>query len=299
MRKNERILVIFNMSSGTFSKVGAISIIFQKLCKHFNTVSLINSNSPSQGAELARQALDQFDIIAAFGGDGTINSVASALVNTGKTLGILPGGSGNGLARNLNIPVSWRRALDTLIDGKDITFDSGRINNRFFLNVAGIGLDGLIARKFNEETKARGLAAYMYHFIRSYAEMPIFPVDIVTGGVTTSVDIVITAFANFREYGNKAIIAPFASPIDRLLDICVISRFNRITDSIYIKNLFTGKINRVPFYKTMHFDNCEIISRCGGIPFHFDGEYGGEDPERFKINVLPESIKIRVPVLHQ
>lgn len=101
MKRNERVLVVLNPSSGVINKDIATSVIFRKLRTHFDTVSLMNSNSPAHGYEITRQALTQFDIIVAFGGDGTINSVASALLGTNKTLGVLPGGSGNGLARNL------------------------------------------------------------------------------------------------------------------------------------------------------------------------------------------------------
>ncbi|MCK4888828.1 MAG: acylglycerol kinase family protein, partial [Candidatus Aminicenantes bacterium] len=93
--KDERILVILNPASGVVSKDVAASYIFKKLMQHFRTVSLINSNSPEDGYEIAKNAKNNFDIIAVFGGDGTINSIASALVGTDKTLGILPGGSGN------------------------------------------------------------------------------------------------------------------------------------------------------------------------------------------------------------
>ncbi len=145
MTKKERVLVILNPASGVVSKDIAASVIFRKLREHFDTVSIINSNSPAHGFGIAREGMEHFDVITAFGGDGTINSIAAALVGTDKVLGVLPGGSGNGLVRNLDMPLSWRRALDILRFGKDEYFDVGQINNQFFLNVAGVGLDGLIA----------------------------------------------------------------------------------------------------------------------------------------------------------
>jgi diacylglycerol kinase family enzyme len=170
MRRNERILVVLNPQSGVVSKDVATSVIFNKLRKHFTTVSLINSNSASHGHEITSQALEQFDVIAAFGGDGTINSIASALLSTNKTLGLIPGGSGNGMVRSLNIPISWRRALDVLVNGTDVYIDSGKINDKFFFNIAGIGLDGLISKKFNLEAKTRGLAPYIYYALKGVVE---------------------------------------------------------------------------------------------------------------------------------
>jgi diacylglycerol kinase (ATP) len=295
MSRNERILVILNPQSGMISKDVATSIIFKKLRKHFSTVSLINSNSPSHGYEITRQALDQFDVITAFGGDGTINSIASALLNTNKTLGVLPGGSGNGLVRNLNIPISWRRALDVLISGTDVYVDSGKINDKFFFNVAGIGLDGLISKKFNLESKTRGLAPYIYYTFRGVVEMPTYRVEINLGDTVFQDEVMLIAFANFKQYGGKAIIAPFASPYDKLLDICIINKFKLLKESIYIRNLFNGNIYKFPFYKSYKFARCEINSLDGLIPFHFDGEYGGKDMAKYKIKILPAKIKVRIP----
>ena len=295
MRQNERILVVLNPQSGVVSKDVATSVIFNKLRKHFNTVSLINSNSPSHGYEITRQALEQFDIIAAFGGDGTINSVASALLNTNKTLGILPGGSGNGLVRNLNIPLSWRRALDVLISGTDVYVDAGKINDRYFFNVAGIGLDGLISKKFNLEAKTRGLAPYIYYAFKGVFEMPTFRVEISLGDMVFQDEIMLIAFANFKQYGGKAVIAPFAPPYDKLLDICIINKFKLLKESLNLRNLFTGNIHKFPFYKSFKFDRCEIRSLEGLIPFHFDGEYGGEDFSQYRVEIFPAKIKIRIP----
>ena len=295
MERNERILVVLNPSSGVISKDIATPVIFKKLRKHFHTVSLINSNSPAHGFEITKQALAQFDIITAFGGDGTINSIASALVNTDKTLGILPGGSGNGLARSLNIPLSLRRALNILIDGNDAYMDAGKINDTFFFNIAGIGLDALISRQFNRESKERGIASYVFYALKGVLEMPTFRVKINLGDTVFQDDIMIIAFANFKQYGGKLIIAPFASPYDKLLDICIINKFKLLKESLNIQKLFTGHIHEFPFYKSYKFDTCEIESLDGKIPYHFDGEYGGKDMDHYTIKVLPWKIKIRVP----
>jgi len=287
--------VILNPQAGVVSKDVATSTIFNKLRKHFNTVSLMNSNSPTHGYNITRQALEQFDVIAAFGGDGTINSIASALINTNKTLGLLPGGSGNGLARNLNIPLSWRRALDVLINGTDINIDAGQINDKYFFNIAGIGLDGVISKKFNMEAKTRGLAPYIYYAFKGFFEMPTFRVEIRLGDTVFQDEIMLIAFANFKQYGGKAIIAPFASPYDKLLDICILNKFKLLKESINLGNLFTGNIHKFPFYKSYKFDQCEIKSLDGLIPFHFDGEYGGEDLKSFNIKIHPQKIRIRIP----
>lgn len=294
-RGPEKILLILNPSSGFISKDIAVSLIMRKLRRHFGGVSLVNTSSPMQACEITRQGLKHFDIFVAFGGDGTVNSVASSLIDTHKTLGILPGGSGNGLARNLNIPLSWLRALDTLITGQDVYIDAGRINDNCFFNVAGMGLDGLISKKFNMESRTRGILPYVYFALKGYLEMPEFKVRIATEAGEFEDDIMILALANFRQYGAKAIIAPHASPYDRLLDLCILKKSKLLQSSLNIQRLFTGNIDKYPFYRSFKFARAHIRSLSDPIPFHFDGEYGGSELMDYDVQVLPAAIKVRVP----
>lgn len=295
-RSAERILVIFNPASGFISKDITTSLITRKLRRYFASVSLVHTNSLAHTNEIIRQSLNHFDLFTAFGGDGTVNSVAVSLINTNKTLGILPGGSGNGLARNLNIPLSWRRALDTLIHGQDVFIDAGKINDIYFFNVAGIGLDGLISKKFNLESKTRGILPYFYLALKGIFEMPSFGVRVTTAESEFEDEIMILALANFREYGGKVIIAPYASPYDHQLDLCILNKFKLIKSSLNIQRLFNGNIDKFPFYKSFKFDRVHIRSLHGPIPFHFDGEYGGKELLDYDVNVIPAAIKVRIPI---
>lgn len=294
MRSNERILVIFNPASGMVNKDTSLATIFRVLREHFHTVSITNSKSPQHTDDIIAKHKNDYSIITAFGGDGTINSVARQLVDTPLTLGILPGGSGNGLVRNLGIPLSWRKALDVLVNGQDVLLDCGKINDIYFFNVAGIGLDGLISKKFNLETKSRGLAPYFYYAFKGYFEMPVYRVSFQNSELSFTDEIVLCAFANFRQYGGKAIIAPFAKPDDGCLDLCILNQFKLIKESFNIQRLFTGNIHKFPFYKSHNIQDIAVRSLNGPIPFHFDGEYGGYDSEEFRVSVIPKAIRIRV-----
>ncbi len=297
MRKKERILVILNPASGVVSKDIAASVIFKKLREQFDTVSIINSNSPAHGFGIAKEGMEHFDIITAFGGDGTINSIAAAMVGTEKVLGILPGGSGNGLVRNLDMPLSWRRALDILKFGKDKSFDVGKINDKTFLNVAGVGLDGIIARKINFEAKSRGIAPYLYHGLKGYFETPTFRVKITLDDIEFQDEILLVAFANFKQYGGKAVIAPFAEPADGKLDLCILNKFRLLDASISIPKLFSGHIHELPFYRTYKFEKVTIETMDPDLPLPctIDGEYGGKELIKYTVEVMPAKIKIRVP----
>jgi len=295
-RSTERILVIYNPSSGVVSKDLATTLIFKRLRRYFNTVSIVNTNSPTHARELTRQGMEHYDVIAAFGGDGTINSVARAMIGSEKVLGVLPGGSGNGLARNLGVPLSWRRALDVLIHGYDQRIDAGRINDRPFFNVAGMGLDGFISKKFNEESASRGLLPYIYYAIRGYFEMPDFRVRITLEDAEFDDQILLIAFANFRQYGGNAVIAPHASPRDRQLDLCVLNRFRLLKSSVGVQRLFTGHIDKFPFYKSFRFERVRVHSLSGPIPYTFDGEGGEEELTDFEVSVIPSCLRVRTPI---
>ncbi|MCX6556173.1 MAG: diacylglycerol kinase family lipid kinase [Candidatus Aminicenantes bacterium] len=292
----ERILVILNPASGFISKDIATGSIIRKLRRHFASVSLVHTSSPAHASEITSQGLPHFDVFAAFGGDGTVNSVAASLLHTNKTLGILPGGSGNGLARNLNIPLSWRRALDTLINGRDVLIDAGKINHILFFNVAGIGLDGLISKKFNLESKTRGILPYFYFALKGIFEMPTFHVRVTTAESEFEDEIMILAMANFQEYGSNVVIAPYASPYDHLLDLCILNKFKLIKSSLSIQRLFTGNIDKFPFYRSFKFDRIHVRSLQGPMPFHFDGEYGGSELLDYDIQVIPAAVKVRIPL---
>jgi len=294
-RSSERVLLVLNPASGIISKDIAVALVMKKLRRHFASVSLVVTRSPRQAREVTRQGLLHFDVFVAFGGDGTVNSVAGALIDRDKTLGILPGGSGNGLARNLGIPLSWLRALDTLILGRDQRIDAGDINGRLFFNVAGMGLDGLISKNFNLQSRARGILPYVYYALRGFLEMPQYRVQVSWETGEFEEEILLLALANFRQYGAKAVIAPHASPFDRMLDLCLLKKFNWLQSSLNVQRLFTGTIDKLPAYRTFKVAGARIRSRSGPIPFHFDGEYGGEDLEEFFVRVLPGAVRVRVP----
>ena len=117
--------------------------------------------------------------------------------------------------------------------------------------------------------------------------MPQFSVRVTTESSEFEEDIMILALANFRQYGAKAVIAPHASPYDRLLDLCILKKFKLLQSSLNIQRLFTGTIHKYPFYKTFKFDRVHIRSLNGPIPYHFDGEYGGSELEDYDVQRGP------------
>lgn len=293
--RKERILVIFNARAGTRTKDRFASVVFKELRTHFETISIMDSKSITHGESIVRDASHLFDLVAVFGGDGTINSIARGLLNKNVTLGILPGGSGNGLARNLKIPLLWRQALNILKNGTDRYFDIGVINDATFFNVSGIGLDGYISRKYNEEANTRGILPYIYYGVKGFRACPEYDVRITLDGDTFTKKIVLAAFANFKQYGGRAVIAPRAEADDGSLDLCLIEKFPFTSGVLNSPRLLTGSIEKFPYYRSYRFKNLSIQSLSGAIPCTVDGEYMPEERDHFSVKVAHKKIKIRIP----
>lgn len=194
--------------------------------------------------ELAQVALTQgASLVMAWGGDGTINEVGSALTFRDATLGVIPSGSGNGLARELRIPFDPARAFDVALDGRERRIDAGELDGRLFFNVAGIGLDARVAHRFAANGPAhRGLRRYLAITARELFTYEPDYHTIVTDGRTERVRALLIAIANARQYGNGALIAPAAQLDDGRLDVVVIAARSPLTALMQVPCLFAGRI---------------------------------------------------------
>lgn len=242
--------------------------------------------------EIAQQAVKAgYDIVVAIGGDGTVNETASGLVNSEATLGIIPNGSGNGLARGLGIPISIRRAAKIVTTGQTRSIDVGQISGRYFFVIAGLGLDAKIGKRF-DESKMRGPAPYYIAGFREFFRYHEPEYKIKFDGQTIKTRALVVAVANTKQYGNNAIIAPNAKPDDGLLDLAIIQPTSFVSAMYYLPTLFTGRIDRAPFTRIYRATKFEI-HREFPAPYTLDGEvFEGKTP--LKVTMLPKSLKVIV-----
>ncbi|MFC1683629.1 diacylglycerol/lipid kinase family protein, partial [Candidatus Zixiibacteriota bacterium] len=142
------------------------------------SAQVISLQSRGQATQLAREAVaENFDMVVAVGGDGTINETVCGLVNSDVPLGIIPAGSGNGLARTFCIPLDIKGACRTLLQGQTRSLDVGKLNDRFFLGVAGIGYDALVSRLFEEKWGGRrGLLPYLHTAVLGFFRYRVTPI---------------------------------------------------------------------------------------------------------------------------
>jgi YegS/Rv2252/BmrU family lipid kinase len=216
---------------------------------------------------------DGAEIVVAWGGDGTINEVGSAIAFSDVALGIVPGGSGNGLARDLGIPLHAERALEIAASGRRRRIDAGQIDTALFFNVAGIGLDALIARHIAHPKAQRGLTGYARV---TFVELPRYRAqryEIECEGRCSAERAVIIALANSRQYGNGALIAPAARLDDGRLDLVVVKAQPLWRILARLPHLFRGTLSDAHGV-TMESMTGVTIRSTDPIAYHADGEPG-------------------------
>jgi YegS/Rv2252/BmrU family lipid kinase len=244
--------------------------------------------------ELARAAARQAGLVVAWGGDGTINEVASALAFGNVPMAIVPAGSGNGLATELEIDSRPRQAIDDAVRARPRPIDLGEIAGKLFVNIAGIGFDAHVADKFNGAANVkRGLATYASITARTLFTYRPSDYTIATPeGCFQARQAVMVSFANSAQFGNGARIAPEAAVDDGLLDLVVVEERSRLRSVLAVPRLFNKTIGRVPGYTMRRITEATITS-AEPILFHADGEpiAGGTE---LKIRVHPRALLLAV-----
>lgn len=210
--------------------------------------------------------------VIAWGGDGTINEVASALAFGGVPLGIVPAGSGNGLARELGIDRRPEQALAAALRSTTRAIDVGEVDGHFFVNIAGFGLEAHVARQFNAPSNARrGFLGYAGITARALVNYVPMGYRITTGGETVDVRALIVTLANSAQYGNGARIAPGALLDDGLLDLVVVQERSRLGTVVNLPRLFNGTVAAMPGC-LMKAVREVTIETDEPLTYHLDGE---------------------------
>ena len=232
------------------------------------------------------------DLVIAWGGDGTINEAASSLVYRNVPLGIVPAGSGNGLAGDLNLPFSPAAALETAATGRDFVIDAGQIHESLFFNIAGIGVDALIATRFAERgLRKRGPLAYLQLGVAELTRPLTRRYEVCIDEEVCEYDAMMLALANGRQYGNRVYIAPGARLDDGLLELVIVERQSVLGIARRLPSLFLGRLR--PGGGVIMRAVREVLVRAdAAIPFHTDGE-PGVGPSELRIQTLAHALTVR------
>lgn len=239
--------------------------------------------------EARRQGVE---LVVAVGGDGTVHEVAARLIGTPTILGIVPTGSGNGLARHLQIPLEPAAALRALAASRVEEIDTAFVNEIPFINVAGVGFDAVVAERFASST-VRGLETYIREGLRVYSSYAPEEYEIRLNGEVVRHRAYLIAVANASQYGNGALIAPLASLQDGLLDLSLLHLGSLLAAPLLLQQLFTGRLNESA-HVTMLRARQVTIHRSAAGPAQIDGE-PHLLPDVLTFGIRPRSLRMLVP----
>lgn len=260
--------------------------------EHGWDASVVATERPRHATALARQAVDEgCTLVVAIGGDGTMNEVACALMDTPACFGLIPCGSGNGLGRHLGIRQAGR-AFRTLLEGRAIMIDAGMVNADPFFCVAGTGFESLIASRFATLT-SRGFSGYLRTSFQAWRSYRPEHYVIHHSRGRESFEAFTLAISNSSQYGNNAFIAPGASMSDGMLDITAVPRVGLHNGIPLLWRLFNGSLGRVATVRRWQGDKFVIEREKAGW-IHTDGEPRAE-VSRLEVTVRARSLRIMVP----
>lgn len=257
-----KILFIVNPIAGTDKAKKLIPLIEERMDKTNIKYSIAITNQPKEATSLTINGLENgFDSIVAVGGDGTINEVAMGIIQKGYgTLGIIPGGTGNDLARSLDIPLDPEEALYSLLSGVKKRIDFGRINGRFFLNVASMGLDAeIVKRTENIKKIIKGSIAYTISLIITLIVYKSQKLIIELDDETIEIDAMLTAVANGKYYGGGMKICPMAVLDDGCFHVIIVKKLNKLKLLRFFPLVFKGThVNLTDLVKVYSSKNVKL-----------------------------------------
>ena len=290
-----KVLIIHNPKAGQKKKIKLKDELHKWSIDGYE-YDYIETEYGGHAIELTEQAIkDGYTCVAAGGGDGTVNEIASVLVNTDTSLGIIPMGSGNGLARHNQIPLNLEKAFYNLFTGKSVRIDAGKINNKLFFCAAGVGFDALVSERF-ANSKTRGLISYFLIALKEYFRYQSKTYIINSANLESELKrkAFFITFANANQFGNHAYIAPQAKIDDGKLEICILKPFSWYNGFSLANRLFNKSIQKSHLYES--FSTSSVKIQCDDrIPFHYDGESILNDSNSVELDIIPKALNIIVP----
>ena len=289
----KRIVFIVNPASGVFGKENLGEVIQSKLDLSLYEPEILLTEGPGHATEICRQQIQRgTEVVVAVGGDGSVNEVARGITGSEVAMGIIPAGSGNGLAHHLKIPISRKNAIDVINRGRVIKIDTGMVNDRLFVSIAGIGFDGLVAKRF-ERAKLRGFVGYLRVVAEEYPKYAPRKYKLEFDGEVIKTRALFIAFANSDQFGFNTSIAPGTKIDDGLLDVVIVDKPQIIDLPILASLLYWRKIEQSKYITTIRTKELKIYTRSKRW-INIDGD-PGRLGGHITVGIRPLSLNVIVP----
>lgn len=279
-------LLVVNPFSGNKRGMRVADLISKQLRPHFK-INIYVSNAPGDAAKAIVERKDNLDAVFVVGGDGTVNEVLQVVVGTPLILGLFPVGSGNATAYELGI-LTMQVAIRKIINNNVKTYDCGKVNERYFMNITGTGFDTVVAKDF-VNNESRGLPGYVHMILKNYFKYSPLEVSIDDGTSIWHRKVFMVNIANMRQLGNFAFTAPMAKPNDGILDLCIIKPFPKAYTSDLLLRLFSRNLNKSRYYEHVPVKN--VVIKGDFTHANVDGESIQVDGI-MEIAIVPQSVNI-------
>lgn len=267
----KKIRFIINPRSGTRHKEHFSSWILDGIDSKRFDPEIIYTEYPRHATTLSREAANRGDaLVVTVGGDGSVNETGAGLIGSNTALGIIPTGSGNGMARHLNIPVNFKKALDVINRGKPECIDTALVNSRFCIGTFGLGFDAHIAHLF-AQAGTRGYSTYVKLVLTEFYKYSSRIFNLEIDGDRIEKECFLLTFANSSQFGNNAVIAPFADVKDGWLDISMMKKFPVVMAAPLIYRMMNNSLHRSRFFSGRRGKHIRILN-AGILQGHIDGE---------------------------
>lgn len=288
-----RIRFIINPRSGINPKRNLPDLVRPWLDNDRFDADFVFTEYAKHAVALTKAAVaEKIDIVAVAGGDGTVNEAAGQVTNSSATLAILPSGSGNGMARHLGMPLDLKKGIQVINACRTVTMDTFTVGPHFAIGTCGIGFDAHIAHLFSQ-SKTRGYATYVKLVLREFSKFPGRTMSFEVDGQLVEKNLFLLTMANSSQFGNNAVIAPFADVQDGLLDISMVSPFPAWKAPSLILRLMRNTLHQLKYFTGMTGKNI-VVRNPGTRKIHIDGE-PLEISGDFKVQMVPASLRIIVP----
>ncbi len=285
----QRIRFIINPISGVRKKADIPTLIEQLIDQSKYDYDIAYTEYRKHAKQIAiDSAKEGVDIVCAVGGDGSVHEVGTALIGTQTKLAIIPTGSGNGLARHLNIPLSIEGAIKLINDHQVIKMDTVVVNDKPFLGVGGYGFDALIAKRFNEQ-HTRGFSKYIKLVFKEYLKYKPTVIEIELDGKKRKESVVLCTIANSSEFGNGFVVSPQSSVIDGKIELCLLKPFSVFLAPRIAYKFFNRKAHLSKYTEIIPFEKARMILKDKIA--HYDGE-PFDVREELNVEVVPKSLYI-------
>lgn len=287
-----KILFIVNPIAGSGRKKNVKTLIDEVIDKNkFDYQIKIWEKCTDVSEMVAKGIMEEIEIFAAIGGDGTVNEVAKSLIGSNKKLAIIPSGSGNGIARHMKIPLNTRKALELINKQNYSLHDTGTVNSKPFIMCAGCGFDAHVAYLFSKG-KTRGLNTYIKIIAHEFSTYQPAKYELIIDGKKYKKDAFLISIANCSQFGNNAWIAPMASSSDGIFNIILIKPFLPFVAPALVRRLFLKTIHKSKHVETFSGKKIEIVQQSKIA--QFDGE-AFEAGNKISIEINPSSLYFITP----